>query len=92
MVTVKFATRSKDDAMMWYNKLKRLCQVASIHISRDYSVGKMSGMGNFYKLYNATHNETGTLCTIKTVSKERLMERQKILVRMLNFILNSKPQ
>lgn len=83
-VVLKFIAESQEIAHKWYIKLKRMSEVVSTHISKDYTIGKLISRGNFTKINIATHNETGTQVTVKSVGKSILFDRPKSLVK--NYI------
>jgi len=77
---IKFVTNSQEEARKWYSKLKRGSEVVSLHISREYAIGKLLSRGTYTKINVATYNETGAQYTIKSVGKAQLLERPKRLV------------
>jgi len=86
-ITMKFAAKSKEDAIRWYTKLKRLCEISVIHITRDYTIGKVVGRGNYSKIHigASTSNEGPIKYSIKSIIKTRLFDDPRSLVFLCLF-------
>ena len=80
--TFKFLTSSKEDAIQFYNKLKRMCEVVTLHISHDFVLGKIVGKSNYSKIRIATSatKENSTKFSVKSLVKSQLLNNPQILV------------
>ena len=78
----KFLAPSREEALKWYNKMKHMCNVAALHISKDYILGKTVLKNNYSKVHFATTigKDKGLLYTVRSVFKGRLFEHEKSLV------------
>ena len=82
-VTIKFATSTKEEASKWYNRLKRMCEVVVLHISKDFIIGKTVGRGNYSKMHIATstgpEGQQGEY-SVKSILKTKLFDDSRALV------------
>ena len=78
--TIKFLCSCKEDALKCFNNLRLCCNVATTHISRNYTLGKVITKTNFFKVHLAKNvNETERF-TVKSIFKPRLFDNDQSLV------------
>ena len=79
-VTIKFATANKDEAIKWYNKLKKGSEVVLLHLSANLSVGQMIYRGNFSKVNIATNSDNTKRYAVRSTLTTRYSDSIRNLV------------
>jgi len=83
-ISIRFAATSKEEALRWYSKMKKQCEVSLLHISKTYTFSGPSRRSSYSKLQIGTNNESGAQFTIKSVSKAHLLENSLRMVFLLS--------
>ena len=80
--TIKFFAESKDEAVKWFNDLKKKCEVVALHFSRDFFVGRILERSACAKIRIATStsSEDFRKFSIKSVFRNKLVENSQLLV------------
>ena len=83
---IKFYAPTKDDSLKWYTQLGRLSQVALMHISRDYIMGKVISKANCMKVHSASSVNGDGNFIVKSFFKKRLFESEQAIVFFISII------
>ena len=73
-----FMCESKEDAHVWYSRLKRVAILSSL--DSDYTIGEMIGKGTYAKVHVARQRKNGSEYAIKSLLKGKLISNPRSLV------------
>ena len=84
--TFKFLHEKKEDSVKWFNQLRKMCEVVSLHFSHDFIAGKILSRNSYWKIRIAASTGTEVInkYSVKSVLKSGLLENSKILVLISN--------
>ena len=79
--TIKFIANNKETAVMWCNRLKRMCEVVSSHFSNDLVLSKSISRVNCWKIKVGWSAGTdGKKYSVKSIAKDSISENLQLLV------------
>ena len=78
--SIKFITSTKEETYKWYNILKKNCMICTVHFSKNYTITKLLKRSTYYKMQEATNNETNEKYIIKSISKPNIVDNETRIV------------